>query len=355
MTLPRAGIMEAMNAPLRRTILGSGAEWPEADGAGRSGPGKHKDPVLPEPGIPEYDVVIVGGGPAGLSAAALCAGKLLRTVVFEEECWGGILTRYCPDKRIDNYPGTPRGILAGELAALLVEGAREAGADLHLRTVEEIGTEGAVRAKDFEVTGRIVILACGSTSAEANIPGERELAAAGGVHYRIPDPSRFRGMRVVVIGGGDTAVSHVQRLLPSAARVTLVHRKTLLRAVPGLPPEVREAENVEVLSDTRVERILGSGAAEGVRVRMGADGPARNLPADAVILATGRIPNSVLMKRLGISLDGSGQVRTDESQRTSLPWILAAGDVTSSLKMIVTAVGQAAVAAHEAHAQLRIA
>lgn len=338
---------------MRRLIFRSGADRAETDEAGGFGPDKGKRSSLPLPGIPEYDVVIVGGGPAGLSAAALCAGKLLRTAVFEEDCWGGILTRYCPDKRIDNYPGTPRGILAGELAALLVEGARDAGAELFLLGVEEISPEGTIRAEDLEVTGRVMILACGSTSAEANIPGERDLAAAGGVHYKVPDPSRFRGMRVAVLGGGDTAVSHVQRLFPFAERVTLIHRKPLLRAVPGLPPEVREAENVEVLRNARAERILGSFAVEGVRVRTNADGPYRDVPADAVIIATGRVPNSALMRHLGLALDGKGQVRTDEAQKTSVPWILAAGDVSSSLRMIVTAVGQAAVAAHEAYEQLR--
>lgn len=338
---------------MRRMVLRSGADRAETDEAGASGPDRGTNSSLPVGAIPEYDVVIVGGGPAGLSAAALCAGKLLRTAVFEEDCWGGILTRYCPDKRIDNYPGTRRGILAGELAALLVEGARDAGAELFLLGVEEISPEGTIRAKDLEVTGRVMILACGSTSAEANIPGERELAATGSVHYKVFEPSRFRGMRVVVLGGGDTAVSHVQRLFPFAERVTLVHRKPFLRAIPGLPREARDAENVEVLRNTRVERILGSSAVEGVRVRTDAEGPYRDLSADAVIIATGRVPNSAWMQRLGLALDGKGQVRTDESQKTSVPWILAAGDVSSSLRMIVTAVGQAAVAAQEAYEQIR--
>lgn len=300
----------------------------------------------------EYDAVIVGGGPAGLSAAAFCGKKFLRTAVFEGNCWGGILTRCCPDKRIDNYPGVPKGILAEELAALLVEQARESGADLIEQGVEEITPDGTIRAKDLEVAGKVLILACGSNPAEAGIPGEREFAAGRGVHYRVHDPSRFRGLRVVVIGGGDTAISHVHRLLGVAEWVTLVHRKPFLRSAEGLSAEALRAENLEVLFDTVVEEILGTSRVEGVRLRQGADGQTRDLPAEVVIVAAGRVPNSVLFRNLGLALDPKGQIVTEDWQKTSVHRILAIGDVTSRLKMIITAVAQAAVAAHEAHAQI---
>lgn len=300
----------------------------------------------------EYDAIIVGGGPAGLSAAAFCGKKFLRTAVFEGNCWGGILTRYCPDKRIDNYPGVPKGILAEELAALLVEQARESGADLIEQGVEEITPDGTIRTKDLEVAGKVLILACGSNPAEAGIPGEREFAAGRGVHYRVHDPSRFRGLRVVVLGGGDTAISHVHRLVGVAEQVTLIHRKPLLRSTEGLSAEALRAENLEVLFDTVVEEILGTSRVEGVRLRQEANGRTRDLPAEVVIVAAGRVPNSVLFRNLGLTLDPIGQIVTEDWQKTSVHRILAIGDVTSRLKMIITAVAQAAVAAHEAHAQI---
>jgi len=300
-----------------------------------------------------FDVVVVGGGPAGLSAAAFCGRKFLRTAVFEGDCWGGILTRCCPDKRIDNYPGAPKGILAKDLAGFLIDGAREAGADLIECPVEEIDLEGKIRARDVEATGKVVILACGSTAAEANIRGEREFAAHGGVHYMIPDPSLFRGMRVVVVGGGDTAVSHVQRLVGIADRVTLVHRQAGLRSQFGLPGAVAEARNLGILLGTAAEEILGSARVEGVRMKDLADGRIFDVPADAVIIAAGRVPNTILFRSLGLRMDSKGQVVTDAWQKTSAARILAAGDVSSPLKMIITAVAQAAAAAHEAYLEIR--
>ncbi len=215
---------------MRGNALRSVADRFDARKAERTECGPRGEAISLEPRPKDYDVVIVGGGPAGLSAAAFCGKKFLRTAVFEGKCWGGILTRHCPDKRIDNYPGVPKGILAEELAALLVEQAHGAGADLIDLGVEEIAPDGTVRAKDLETAGKVLILACGSNAGEAGIPGEKEFAGRG-VHYRVHDPSRFRGMRVVVVGGGDTAISHVHRLLGAAVRVTFVHRKPHLRSV----------------------------------------------------------------------------------------------------------------------------
>jgi thioredoxin reductase (NADPH) len=312
-----------------------------------------KTPPLPTTLRVEYDVVIVGGGPAGLSAATLCAKKILRTAIFEDDCWGGVLTRYCPDKQIDNFPGTSRGILAKELAALLVGDARSAGADLFLQRVEEITREGILRTEEYEVTGKVMILACGSTTAEANIPGEGDLAAAGFVHYKVPDPSLFHAKRVVVIGGGDTAISHVRRLLPFAEQITLIHRKPTLRSIPGIPDEAMDTGNPSILLGARVEKILGSTHLEGVLVSTAGVEASRCIPADDVVMATGRMPNSFLLRNLGLKLDSKGHVVTDMWQKTCLPGILAVGDVSSHLKMIITAVAQAAVASHEAYIQIR--
>jgi thioredoxin reductase (NADPH) len=337
---------------MRGNMLRSVEDLFETQDAERMEYGTRKRASFLAPRLKEYDVVIVGGGPAGLSAAALCRKKLLRTAVFEKNCWGGILTRYCPDKRIDNYPGVPKGIPAEELAALLVEQARKSGADLIEQGVEEITLDRIIRTKDLEVAGKVLILACGSNPAEVGIPGEREFAAGRGVHYRVYDPTHFRGSRVVVLGGGDTAISHVQRLLGVAERVILVHRKPLLRSAEGLSAEELRAESLELLLGTVVEEILGTSRVEGVRLRREVNGQILDLPAEAVIVAAGRVPNSVLFRNLGLALDSQGQIVTEYWQKTNVPRILAIGDVTARLKMIITAVAQAAVAAHEAHAQI---
>lgn len=315
--------------------------------------GKHRT-ADPAPKPADYDVLVVGGGPAGLAAAAYCGRKLLRTGVFEGDSWGGILTRWCPDKRIDNYPGVRPGILARELACFLIDEAKRADVDLIEERVEEISPGRKVVAGSVNAKGRILILANGSTAAEAGILGEREFAGrGGGVHYLVRDPAAFRGKRVIVVGGGETAISFVQRLSGIASRITLVHRQSTFRFPGVLPEELDRDKGIRFLRGSTVEEILGSRCVEGVRIREHATGKTVDLPADAVIMAVGRRPNSAIFRDLDLTLDPGGQVRTDLWQRTNVPGVLAVGDVSSHLKMIVTAVAQAATAAHQAYLDIR--
>jgi len=308
----------------------------------------------PDPKPAEYDVLVVGGGPAGLAAAAYCGRKRLRTAIFEGDSWGGVLTRWCPDKRIENYPGVPPGILAKELACLLIDDARRSGIDLFEGRVEEITPGREVVAKDLRAKAKMLVLANGSTAAEAGILREREFAGHhGGVYYNVRGPAGFRGKRVVIVGGGETAISLVQRLSGVASRITLVHRQSAFRIPGGLPGEFERDGGIAVLLDSTVEEFLGDERVEGVRVRDHRAGKDSVLPADAVVLAVGRKPNTAIFRDLALSLDGKGQVETDLWQRTSVPGILAVGDVSSHLRMIVTAVAQAATAAHRAYLDIR--
>jgi thioredoxin reductase (NADPH) len=308
----------------------------------------------PVPRPQDYDVVVIGGGPAGLSAASACGRKMLRTALFEGDCLGGILTRMCPDKRIDNYPGLRRGVLAQELASRLIDEARQAGVDLIGKRVDEITPEGEARAGELKVRGKAVILAGGSTAAEASIPREREFAARNkGVVYAIRDPVLFRGKRVVVIGGGETALSHIERLLGVAGRITLVHRQDALRTTYPWPEAFGRANGVEILLGTSVETFLGNDRLVAVHLRKTATGEAFELPADAAVIAVGRKPNSAMFEDLRLSMDAQGCVLTDPWQRTNLPRLFAVGDVASPLKMIVTAVSQGVTAAHRAYADIR--
>jgi thioredoxin reductase (NADPH) len=307
---------------------------------------------LPRPR--EYDVVVIGGGPAGLSAASACGRRMLHTVLFEGDCLGGILTRMCPDKRIDNYPGLGRGVLAQELATSLIDEARQAGVDLLGKRVDDISREGEVRAGELKVRGKAVILAGGSTAAEASIPREREFAVRDkGVVYAIQDPDHFRGKRVVVIGGGDTALSHVQRLSGIARRITLVHRRETLRTALPWPEACGRNKGAGIFLGTTVEAFLGKDRLEGVRLRRTATGEAVEMPADAAVIAVGRKPNSAMFEDLRLDMDPHGRVLADPWQRTNVPCIFAVGDVASPLKMIVTAVSQGVTAAHRAYEDIR--
>ncbi len=320
--------------------------------AARTAPDGERD--TPQPAKADYDVVVVGGGPAGLAAGAFCGRKFLRTAVLEGDIWGGVLTRWCPDKRIDNYPGLPAGIQAGELAGHLLDDARRARVDLIEERVDGISRDLEVQAGGRRLRGAVVIVATGSTAAEAEVVGEKRFAApGGGVHYAVRTPSRFRGCQVVVVGGGDTAVSVVQRLRGIASRITLVHRQETLRAVDGLIGNTSAGEDVDLALRCGVEAIYGGACVEGVRVKHLGTGEERCIPADAVVLAVGRKPNTAIFRDLDLAIDGKGQIEADFWQRTSVRGVLAVGDVSSPLKMIVTAVGQAAAAAHEAYREVR--
>jgi len=325
----------------------------EAVDAPKEPPEDRKAPD-PDPKPADYDVLVVGGGPAGLAAASFCGRKLLRTAVFEGDSWGGILTRWCPDKRIDNYPGVSPGILARELARHMIDDARRADVDLFEGRVEEITPDREVVSGKMRARGKMLILANGSTAAEAGILREREFAGRnGGVWYVVRDPTAFRGKAVVIVGGGESAISLVQRLSGIASRITIVHRQPAFRTQSSLPEEFEPDRGLTVLLDSTVEEILGNDRVRGVRVREHATGKVSVLPADAVVMAVGRRPNTAMFRDIGISLDESGQVRTDLWQRTNVPGILAVGDVSSHLKMIVTAVAQAAIAAHQACLDIR--
>lgn len=310
-----------------------------------------RDPI---PKLQDYDVVVIGGGPAGLAAASFCGRKGLRTAVLEGDSWGGILTRWCPDKTIDDYPGVRPGIRARELANFLIDEARRAEVDLISGRVGQVTRDREVHSDRGAIRGKQVVVATGSTTSEAGILREREFAGRNaGIFYLVRDPDAFRGKRVVIVGGGDTALSHVRRLSGIAARVTWIHRRKSLRTPGASPGQFGGPGAPEILLDAVVERILGTDSVEGVRVRNLTSGDLSDLAADAVILAVGARPNTAIFRDLGLEMDGMGQIVADRWQKTNVPGILAVGDVSSHIRMIITAVAQAATAAHQAYLEIR--
>jgi thioredoxin reductase (NADPH) len=302
-----------------------------------------------------FDVVVVGSGPGGLTAAMMAALRGLKVLVLESGTFGGLLASLYPEKLLLNYPGFAEGIRARELAENWVAQARSYGVELRKERVVEITPEREVKTLEEEYRGRAVVIATGNRPRELGIPGELNLNyGERGVYYYITEPERFRGKRVLVVGGGDTAVDGALDLLRGGARVTLAHRRAEFRAFQKGVEAVREG-GVELLLETDLEEILGEESVEGSVLRDRQTGERYERAFDAVVLAVGQVPNDEIFQRMGLEVDGEGRIRTDGEQRTSLPGIFAVGDIvsgTGSLELIVVAAAQGAVAAHHIYLDL---
>ncbi len=299
-----------------------------------------------------YDVIVVGGGPAGLSAGIFCAERGMRVAVFESGSFGGALVSIYPGKLVLNYPGFPSGIRAKELAELFIKQARDYGVELKKERVLEITPQLRVKTDSAQYSAKAVVIATGTRPRELGIPGEAEFNYADlGVYYSVTDPERFAGRRVLVVGGGDSALEHAVEL-SRVASVTLVHRRGEFRANQKNVERLSRSD-VKVLLNTEVEEIGGESKVEWVRLRSA--GGELKIEVDAVVLAVGHVPNSEIFAKLGLECDSDGRIKTDAAQRTSVPGIYAAGDIVSGvghLELLVVAVAQGAVAAHNIYVEL---
>ncbi|RMF91028.1 MAG: NAD(P)/FAD-dependent oxidoreductase [Methanobacteriota archaeon] len=301
---------------------------------------------------PEYDVIIVGGGPGGLGAAIFSGLRGMRTLVLEGGSFGGLLTNLYPQKTVLNYPGYPEGIKAAEIAEGLVEQARAYGVEMRNERVLRINSELVVETEEGSYTGKAVIIATGSRPRVVGILGEAELNQGDrGVYYYVTDPQKFSGKRVVVAGGGDTAVDAALALEDVASEVILVHRRDSFRALEHNVKRVLDSEKIHVRLETRVQEIMGSERVESVRL-IDKEGNASEVRADAVVLAFGLVPNNEIFQDLGLELDYEGRIVTDAKQKTSVEGVYAVGDIvagTGSLELIIVALAQGAIAAHHAY------
>jgi len=304
----------------------------------------------------DFDIIVVGGGPAGLSAAIFAALRGVKVLVLESGAVGGLLASLYPEKTLLNCPGFPSGVKAREIAENLCNQALELGVELRQERVRRITREKMVETEEASYTGKAVIIATGSRPREVGIPGELEFNIQDrGVYYYVTEPESFRGRRVIVAGGGDTAIDAALALENIASKVVLVHRRDVFRAAELNVRKVMGSKKIEVRMETQIQEINGGEHVESVRL-IDKEGKASELKADAVILAFGLVPNNEIFQDLGLDLDYEGRIKTDQRQKTNIPGIYAAGDIvsgTGSLELIAVAIAQGAVAAH--HAYLEIA
>ena len=298
-----------------------------------------------------FDVIIIGGGPAGLTAAIYTARAGLSSRVLERLSPGG---QAAFTFRIENYPGF-RNISGTELADDLAGHARAAGAEIVIEEAAGLELSGdikRIRTDSGQYEARAVILAQGARHRELGIPGEKERTGRGVSYCATCDGNFFRNREVAVVGGGNTAVGDAVQLAKICRHVTLIHRRDGLRADYSLRRQLSALPNVTVLYSRQVEEILGPGRVESLRLKDLKSGEIHALEVSGIFVAIGMQPNSEQIPK-DILLPG-GFVRADENGITSLPGVFAAGDLREKrLHQIVTALADGANAAYSAQLYLQ--
>lgn len=293
-----------------------------------------------------YDVIVIGGGPGGYTAALYGARANLSVLVLEKLTPGGQMGT---TDVIDNYPGFPEGIGGFDLAMQMKQGAERFGAETRLTEVISVELSGLVkriRTQDGTFQAHTVVLASGAHPRELGLPGEQELRGRGVSYCATCDGMFYRNRTVAVVGGGNTAVADVLYLSRICKKVYLIHRRDELRASKVYLDPLKQAENVEFVWDSEVKEILHGDTVTGVRVRNKKTGRDQEISCDGLFVAVGHIPNTELY-RGQVDLDEAGYVLAGETTRTNLPGVFAVGDLRKKpLRQVVTATSDGAVASH---------
>lgn len=295
-----------------------------------------------------YDVIIIGGGPSGYTAALYSARAGLDTILLEKLSAGGQMAL---TSQIDNYPGFGEGINGFELGMKMQDGAERFGAKTELAEVYSVKLEGDIKeveTSEGRFYGRTVMLSTGATPRELGIPGEQEWLGRG-IHYCAAcDGMFYRGKTVVVVGGGNTAAADAMTLSRICEKVIIVHRRDTLRATKIYHEPLMKAENIEFKWNSTVSELLHDERLTGVKIKDVNTGEESVIEADGVFVSIGRKPATELVKDQ-LNLDPAGYVIADESTITNIPGVFAVGDVrTKVLRQVVTATADGAVASHYA-------
>lgn len=294
----------------------------------------------------KYDVIIIGGGPAGYTAALYTVRAGLKTLVLEAVAPGGQMNE---TTQIDNYPGFPEGIDGFTLGRQMWETAEKFGAKTKFEQV--IGVELSAKEKSVTTTGgsyqaKAVVIATGAGHRHLGLSREEELTGRGVAYCAACDGNFYRGKTVAVVGGGNSAAADALLLSRIAKKVYVIHRRDTLRATRIYHEPLLQAENVEFCWNSEVEQLQGEERLSGVLLRNVQTGESRELPLDGLFISIGRKPATELFAGQ-LELDENGYIISDESTQTSLPGVYAAGDVrTKQLRQIITAAADGAAAAN---------
>ena len=295
-----------------------------------------------------YDMLIIGGGPGGYTAALYGARSGLDVLVLEKMSAGGQMAL---TSQIDNYPGFDSGIDGFTMGQKMQAGAERFGAETRLAQVQAADLSGPVKqvtTSEGIFYGKTVVLATGADPRHLDVPGEQALLGRGVSYCAACDGMFYKGKTVVVVGGGNTAAADALLLSRICEKVIIVHRRDTLRATKIYHTPLLSAKNVEFRWNSTVSELLCEERLTGVKLRSVHSGEEVILPCDGVFVSIGRAPATELFRE-ELSLDDAGYVISDESTHTNIPGVFAVGDVrTKALRQAITAAADGAVAAHYA-------
>ena len=299
-----------------------------------------------------YDMIVVGGGPGGYTAALYAARAGLDTVILEKLSAGGQMAL---TEQIDNYPGFEDGIDGFSLGEKMKRGTERFGVETKLTEVLSLDLSGTVKKAETSegpLFARIIVLATGAGPRELGIEGEQELIGKGVNYCAACDGMFYKNKTVIIAGGGNTAAADALILSRICKKVIVVHRRDTLRATKIYHEPLMKAENVEFRWDSEIIELLHDEKVIGIRLRNVKTGEETTLACDGVFVSIGRKPSSELVKDQ-VEVDPAGYIIADESTRTNIPGVFAVGDVrTKALRQVVTAVADGATAVHYAEEYL---
>ena len=303
----------------------------------------------------DFDIAVIGGGPAGYTAAIYAGRAGYTSAVFEKASPGGQMGI---TSSIENYPGFA-SVDGFELASKMMEQAAGFGADFKFEEVTALLLEGKVktiRTDSGEYTCRAVVIAVGAKPRLIGVSGEAEYTGRGVSYCATCDGMFFRGKTVIVNGGGDTAFEDALYLSNICEKVYLVHRRDAFRAAASMVRKAEAKENIEFVRSAVITEIVGNGSVvTGAKIKNTVTGEESLIEAQGIFAAIGRVPDTVLVKDM-LDLDDHGYIIADESTKTSVEGVYAAGDVrTKSLRQVVTACADGACAVHFAEEWLNLA
>jgi thioredoxin reductase (NADPH) len=292
-----------------------------------------------------YDVIIIGGGPAGLTAGLYTSRSRLKTLLIENGLLGGQMTT---TEVIENYPGFPEGITGDELSRLMEEQAKRFGLEVIPEYVVEVKLERAkkiVKTEEGSYLSQALIICTGTEYRKLGVPGEKEFSGKGVSYCATCDGAFFQDNQIVVVGGGDSALTEALYLTKFGKEVTIIHRRDALRGTKIYQERVFTHPKIKLLWNSVIQEIKGDSIVKSIVVKNVKTGEVSEHPIDGVFLFVGLSPRTQFLRGL-VDMDEEGYILTDGNGQTSVKGIFAAGDCRKKLvRQIATAVGDGATAA----------